>query len=143
MIGKLELIHLYYIHMNYLLYLSWFCTCFHRHAFNDSWNYFEVLQMAPPRLILLLSVIGRSWGGAKELIIVSLIITSFVSACLDPSKLPSSGEAMTSLWNYHMENSSKSFVTFRFTPDSASVISKVSRAIGDSRTFDFFHYPLN
>ena len=70
---------------------------FRRHAFNDSWKYFEVLQMEQPHIILWLSVIGRSCEGAKEQIIVSLITTSFVSKCLDPSKPPSSGEAMSSL----------------------------------------------
>ena len=67
-----------------------------------------------------------------------LNIKSFVLVCLDPSKPPSSGEAMISLCNYCMENSSKSFGTIRFTPDSAYMISKVSQAIGDSHTFEFF-----
>ena len=69
---------------------------------------------------------------------MSLIIISFLSACLDPIKPPSSGEAVSSLCNYHMEHSSKSFRTLRFTLDYASVISKVSRDIGNSRTFEFF-----
>ena len=37
-----------------------------------------------------------------------------------------------------MGHSSKSFGTLCFTLDSASVISKASRAIGDSHTFGFF-----
>ena len=45
---------------------------------------------------------------------------------------------MTSLCNCCMEHSSKSFGTLCFTPDSASIISKVSRSVGDSRTFEFF-----
>ena len=94
--------------------------------------------MAQAHIILWWYVIGSSWGGAKEQCIVSLIMTSFVSACLDPSKPQSSGEAMISLYNCHMEHSSKSFFTLCFTPDSASVISKVSRAIGESRTFKIF-----
>ena len=94
--------------------------------------------MAQPHTILWWCVIGRGWGGAKEQSIVSLIITSCVMACLDPSKPPSSGEAMSSLYNYLMEHSSMSFGTLRFTSDSASVISKVSRAIGCSSTFEFF-----
>ena len=94
--------------------------------------------MAQPHIILWWCVIGSSWGGAKEQIIVSLIITSFVSACLAPSKPPSSGEAMSSLCNCCMEHSSKSFGTLRFTPYSASVISKLSWAIVDSCTFEFF-----
>ena len=69
---------------------------------------------------------------------MSLIITSFVLSCLDPIKPPSSGEAVSSLCNYHMEHSSKSFRNLRFTLDYASVISKVSRVIGDSRAFYFF-----
>ena len=97
--------------------------------------------MAQPHIIFWWYVIGRSLGGAKERIIVSLIITSFVLACLDPSKPPSSGETMISLCNYRMEHSSNSFGSLRFTPDSASVVSKVSRAIGDSCTFEFFVIP--
>ena len=94
--------------------------------------------MAQPHIIFWLSIIGHSWGGAKEWSIVLLIIKSFVSACLAPSKPPSYGEAMISLCNCRMENSSKSFGALYFTLDSASIISKVSRAIGDSRTFEFF-----
>ena len=45
---------------------------------------------------------------------------------------------MISLCNFCMEHSSNSFGTIRFNPDSASVPSKVSRAIGKSRTFEFF-----
>ena len=37
-----------------------------------------------------------------------------------------------------MEHSRKSFGTFRFTPDTVSMISKLSRDIGDSCTFEFF-----
>ena len=37
-----------------------------------------------------------------------------------------------------MEHSSKSFGILHFTPDSASVISRLWRAIGDSRTFKIF-----
>ena len=70
--------------------------------------------------------------------IMLIIITSFVSACLVPSKPPSSGETMSSLCNCHMEHSSKSFGTLCFTTDSVSMISKVSQTIGDSRTFGFF-----
>ena len=97
--------------------------------------------MAQPHIFLWWYVLGRSLGGAKERIIVSLIITSFVSVCLAPSKPPSLGEAMRSLWNYRMEHSRKSFGTLCFTLDSASMISKLSRAIGDSRTFDFLIMP--
>ena len=77
-------------------------NCFLRHSFDDSWKYFEVLQMAQPHIILWWSAIGSSWGCAKEWRIVSLIITSCVSACLDPSKPPSSGEVMISLCKCHM-----------------------------------------
>ena len=112
--------------------------CFHHHEFNNSWKYFEVLQMAQPHVIFWWSVIGISCGGAKERIIVSLIITSFVSACLDTSKPPSSGEAMISLCNCRMKHYSKSSGTIHFTLDSSSVISKVSHDIGDSRTFECF-----
>ena len=111
---------------------------FRRHAFNDSWENFEMLQMAQPHIIFWWYVIGRSWVGAQERIIVSLIIISFVSAFLDPSKPPLSGEVTSSLCNFCMEHYSNSFGTLHFTPDSASVISKVSRAVGDSRTFEFF-----
>ena len=69
---------------------------------------------------------------------MSLIITLFVLSCLAPSKLPSSGEAMISLCNCHMEHSSKNFGTLRLTLDSAYVIGKVSRTIGDSCKFEFF-----
>ena len=113
-------------------------NCFLRHTFNNSCNYFEVLQMAQPHIILWWSTIRRSWGGSKEQSIVSLIITSFVSACPAPSKPPSSGEIMSSLCNCCMEYFSKGFGTLRFTLDSASVVSKLSRAIGDWRTFEFF-----
>ena len=58
---------------------------FRRHAFNDSWEYFELLQMAQPHIILWWSIIERSWGGGKKQSMVSLIITSFVSVCLSPS----------------------------------------------------------
>ena len=94
--------------------------------------------MAQPQIILWWSIIRRSWGVAKERSILSLIITWFVSVCMVPSKPPLSGEDMRSLCNCRTENSSESFGTFRFTPDFASVISKLSRAIGDSRTFEFF-----
>ena len=91
--------------------------------------------------LLLLRQIGRasldSSGGDKEQSIVSLIIISFLSECLDPSKPPSSGESMSSLGNCRMEYSRKGLGTLCFTLDSAFVISKVSRAIGDSRTFHF------
>ena len=113
-------------------------NCFRCHAFNDTWKYFEVLQIAQPHIILWWSIIGRSWRGAKWRIVVSLIITSIVPSCLAPSKPPSYGEAMSSLCNCHVEHSSKSFGTLRFNPYSASVIIKVSRAIGDSCTFEFF-----
>ena len=45
---------------------------------------------------------------------------------------------MSSFWNYCMERSSNSFGTSPFTLDSASVINKVLRDIGDSRTFEIF-----
>ena len=45
---------------------------------------------------------------------------------------------MSSLCNCHMEHSSKIFGTLRFTLESASAISKVSRVIGDWRTLEFF-----
>ena len=89
-----------------------FFNYFRRHAFNDYWKFFEVLQMAQPQIILWWSVIGRSWRGSKERIIVSLIIKSFVSACIYPSKPPSSGEEMSSLCN-----------CFRNTPIRVSVLS--------------------
>ena len=137
MICKLELIHIFLppklSAVSFMIFNS-FC----HHAFNDSWKYFEVLQMAQPHIILWWSFIGRSWEGAKERSILSLIITSFVLAFLDPSKPSSYGETMSSLCNCHMEHSNKSFGTLRFTLDSVSVISKTSRSIGDSRTFEFF-----
>ena len=111
---------------------------FRRHTFNDSWGYFEVLQMEQPHIILWWSFIGCSWGGAKEQSIVSLIITLFKSACLDPSKTPSSGEAIISLCNYRMEHSSKCFGTLTFTLEYAYEISKVSQVIGEWCTFEFF-----
>ena len=111
---------------------------FWRHEFNDSWKYFEVLQMAQTHIMLWWYVIVSSWGDAKERSIVSLIITSFVLACMAPSKPPSSGETMSSLCYCCMEHFSKSFGTICFTQDYTSVISKVSRAIGDSRTFEYF-----
>ena len=59
-------------------------------------------------------------------------------ACLAPTKPTSSGEAMSSLCNCRMEHYNKSLGTLRFSLVSASAISKVSRVIGDSRTFEFF-----
>ena len=118
-------------------------STFRCYSFNDFWKYFGVLKMAQPYIILWWSVIGSSWGGAKELSIVSLIITSFILACLDPSEPPSSGEVMSSLWNCRVKHSSKSFGTLRFTPDSTSVIGKLSFAIGDSLTFEFFSIHWN
>ena len=94
--------------------------------------------MAQPHIILWLPAIGRSQADDKEQSIVSLLITSFILAYMDPSKPPSSGEAMRLLCNYRMEYSSKSFGTLRFTLYSASMISKVSHAIRDSRTFKIF-----
>ena len=61
-------------------------------AFNYSWKYFEVLQMAQPHIILLWYVIGSHWLGVKEQSIVSLIITLFALVYLYLSKPPSSGE---------------------------------------------------
>ena len=63
-------------------------NCFRLYAFKDSCIYLVVLQMVQPHIILWLSVIGRSWGGAKERSIVSLIITSFVMTCLAPTEPP-------------------------------------------------------
>ena len=40
-------------------------NCLGRHAFNNSWRYFEVLQMAQPHIIFWWYFIGRSWGGSK------------------------------------------------------------------------------
>ena len=135
MICKLEWINLFSFHVKlYALYFMIF-NFFRHHAFDDSWGCFEVLQMEQPHIILWWYVIEFSWGGAKERSIVSLIITSFVSACLAPSKPPSPDEAMSSLWYFRMEYSSKSFGTLRFTPCSVSVTSKVSQTIGDSRKF--------
>ena len=113
-------------------------NCFRPHKLNDDWKYFEVIQMAQSHIIFWWSVIVRSQRGAKERRAVSLIITSLASACLDLSKPPSSGEAMSLLCHCRMKHSSKSFGTFCFTPDYSSVISKVSRAIGDSSTFEYF-----
>ena len=138
MICKLGLILLFSFHVNYLLYLSWFFDFFCRHTLNDSWKYFELLHMAQPHIILWWYVFGRSLRGDKERSILSLIITSFVSSCLAPIKPPSSGEAMSSFCKCHIKHSSKSFGTLRFTLHSTYVISKVSRAIGDSRKFYFF-----
>ena len=136
MICKLALIHIFLLprELSDLSFMVFNCFC--RHAFDDSWKYFEVFKMAQPHIILWWLVIGRSWGGAKEQSIVSLIITSFALACLAPTKPPPSDEAMIPLRNCHMEHSSKIFATLRFTPDSASVISKVSWYIVDSRTFE-------
>ena len=134
MICKLDLTHLFIS--------TWvICFIFHnfngfcRHSFNESRKYFEVLQMAQPQIILWWYFIGRSWGGAKERSILSLLITSFVSACLAPSKPPSYGEVMSSLCNCCMEHFSKRFGTNCSTPYSEYVISKLSWAIGDSHTF--------
>ena len=117
--------------------------CFHRQEFSSFKKYFKVLQIAQPKIILWLTVIGRSSRGAKELSILSLIIMTFVLACLAPSKPPLSGEAMISLCKFRMEHCSKGFVILYFTPDSASVIRKVSWDIGDSRTFELVYYPLH
>ena len=71
--------------------------------------------------------------GARNAITNDVIIsdTTFVMACLDPTKPPASGEATSSLCNYRMEHPNKSFGNRCFTLVSASAISKVSRVIGD------------
>ena len=124
MISKLESIHLLLFRVNFSAFSFMVFNSFRLHAFKDSCIYLEVLQMAQPHIIFWLYVIGRSWGGAKEQSIVSLIIKSGFMACLDPTKPPSSGASMISLCNFCMEHSNKSFGTLRFILVSASAISK-------------------
>ena len=135
MISKLESIYIFPFHVNYLLYLSLFLIISAAMHLTILENNLKCYKWNNHASFFWWSFIGRSWGGANEQSIVSLIITSFVSACMDPNEPPSPSEAMSSLCNCRMENSSKGFVTFHFTRDYASVISKVSQAIGDSRTF--------